>query len=90
VCYGRISRYAPVEEEGAYRFANVGRSVRPSVRRKTKWLPTIILKLIYHRAFIFHMLIGLSEDKNPIDIGFTRSKVTMVTFVKKNVFHSLF
>jgi len=24
---------------------------------------------------MFHMLIGLSEDKTPIDFGFTRSKV---------------
>ena len=38
----------------------------------------------YYRAFIFHMQIGLDEDKNAIDFGFTRSKVkvTRVTFVK--------
>jgi len=43
----------------------------------------------FQRAFIFHMPInGLSEDMNPIDIEFTRSKVnvTRVTFVKIVVF----
>jgi len=39
------------------------------------------------------MLIGLGEDKNPIDFGITRSKIKIkrVTFVKKvnNVFHSV-
>jgi len=41
-----------------------------------------MLKTIYHRAFIFHMLIGLGKDKTPINIGFIRSKVkvTWVTF----------
>jgi len=34
------------------------------------------LKTFYHRAFIFNMLIGLL-------FGFTRSKATTVTFVKK-------
>ena len=40
---------------------------------------------LFIRAFIFHMLIGLGEDKNTIDFGFTRSKVKVikVTFVKK-------
>jgi len=34
-----------------------------------------------HRALIFKMLIGLGENKNPINFGFTRSKVkvAMVT-----------
>jgi len=32
----------------------------------------IFLNIFYHRAFIFHMLIDLSEDMNPIDFGFTR------------------
>ena len=42
------------------------------------------LQNIDHRSFIFHMLIGLSEDKTPIDFVFTRSKskITRVTFVK--------
>jgi len=39
------------------------------------------------------MLIGLGEDKHPIDFGFTRSKVkvTRVTLVTtiKNVFRSI-
>jgi len=41
-----------------------------------------LLKTIYHRAIIFHMLIGLGKDKTPINIWFTRSKVkvTWVTF----------
>ena len=36
------------------------------------------------------MQIGLGEDKNPIDFGFTRSKVnvTRVTFVKKLILFS--
>jgi len=52
-------------------------SVGPSVRR---FLPTIILKtFFYHRAFIFHMLIGLGEDENPSYFGFTRSKVKVTS-----------
>jgi len=39
---------------------------------KIKWSPLIILRIIYHRAFIFHMLIGLGEDIIPIYFGFTR------------------
>ena len=31
------------------------------------------------------MLIGLGKDQTPIDFGFTRSKVTWVTFIKKKV-----
>jgi len=38
---------------------SVGRSVY-------EWVEIIILKTIYHRAFVVHMLIGLGEDKNPI------------------------
>ena len=41
------------------------------------------LRTVYHRVFIFHMLIGLGEDKTAIDIGITMSKVK-VTFVKTN------
>ena len=49
-----------------------------------KWFFLIFLRTIYHRAFIYNVLIGLSEDKTPIDFGFTRSKgnVTRVRFVK--------
>ena len=44
------------------------------------------MKTIYHRAFIYHVLIGLGENKNLIDFGFTGSKVkvTSVTFVKQS------
>ena len=44
----------------------------------------ILLRTIYPIAFICIVLIGLSEDKTPIDFGFTRSKgkVTRVTLVK--------
>jgi len=55
------------------------------VRRTTlkKGLPLIILKIVYHRAFIFHMVIGLGDGLTPIDFVFFRVKVT---FVKKG-FH---
>jgi len=38
----------------------------------------------YHRAMTFRMMIGLGEDKNPLNFGFTRSKVkvTRITFEK--------
>ena len=53
-------------------------------KNKIKWFPLIILRIIYHRAFQFHMLNGLGEDMTCIDLGFTRSsvKVTMVIFCK--------
>ena len=49
-----------------------------------KSFPLILLINIYHIAFICNVLIGLSEDKTPIDFWFTRSKdkVTRFTFVK--------
>ena len=69
---------------------SVGRSVSPSVRPSVRWsvdqvVSNHYLETILDRAFIFHMLIGLGKDKNPIDFGFTRSKVkvTSETFVKK-------
>jgi len=70
----------PFEEEGAYCFANVGRYVGRSVCWSVclsvdQMVPIIILKTIYHSAFIFHMLIGLSEDKTPFDYEFTMSKI---------------
>ena len=51
---------------------------------KTKF-SLIILRTINHRAFIFHMLIGLMKDMTPVDFVFTRSKVkvTRVTLKKK-------
>jgi len=36
---------------------SVGRSVRPSVHRYTKWFPIIFLKTIYHRAALFTCLL---------------------------------
>ena len=41
----------------------------------------------YHRGFIFHMPIGIGGDMTPFDFLFTmsKSKVTRVTFVKKDV-----
>jgi len=48
------------------------------VRRITfvkKWFLLIILRTVYHRAFIFHMLIGLGEDMSPDVFMFTRSNV---------------
>jgi len=47
---------------------------------KKKFL-LVFLRTIYHRAFICNVPIALSEDKTPIDFGFTRSKVK-VTFVQ--------
>ena len=64
----------PFEEQGAYCFANVvGRSVLPSV------FPLVdqMVSDHYLEHFLsqsFHMLIGLGEDKNPIDFGFTGIK----------------
>jgi len=50
------------------------------------WFPLIFLRTIYHIlvAFICNVLIGLSEDKHPVDIGLTwsKEKVKRVTFVK--------
>ena len=40
-----------------------------------KWFPLIFLRSIYHRAIIFHMLIGLGEDMTLTDFRFTRLKV---------------
>ena len=39
-----------------------------------KWFPLIILRTIYHKAFIFYMLISLGKDMTCIDFGFTRSR----------------
>jgi len=51
----------------------------------------IILRTICHRAFIFHMQIGLGKDKHTINFRFTRSKVkvTRVTFEKKLIMFPL-
>jgi len=35
----------------------------------------LILRTVYHKAFIFHMLIGLGENKSPGVFKITRSKV---------------
>jgi len=43
------------------------------VRRITfvkKWFPLIILRTVYHRGFIFHMLIGPGEGLTPFDFVF--------------------
>jgi len=68
-----------------------------SLKKKKKWFPLIVWRTIYHRDFIFYLLISLGEDMAPIDSGFTRSKVkvTRVLFVKqwflliilKNIYH---
>jgi len=66
------------EAEGIYCFAlmSVGWSVD-----QNSFL--IILRTVDYRVFIFHMLIGLGEEKTHIDFEFTGSKVTRVTYVKK-------
>ena len=42
------------------------------------------LRTIYHSAFIFHKLMGLDRDMNPIDFELISSqvKVKRITFVK--------
>ena len=65
-------------------------SVRaPSFHRHTLFLLNI-LRTIYCRAFIFHMVIGHYEDMIPIDFGFTRVKVKVTVFffliILKNYF----
>jgi len=37
-----------------------------------QWLPLIIMNIIYHRAVLFHMLIGHGEALTPFDFGLTR------------------
>jgi len=64
------------EEEGAYRFANVCLSVRLSI---DQMVSDLYFFSIYHRDLIFHMLIGLGEEKNPINFRLTRSKVKVTT-----------
>jgi len=46
----------------------------------------LLLKTVYHRAFIFHMLIGLGENMISDVFKFTRSKVKVrcVTFVSNS------
>ena len=70
----------PFEEEGSYCFANVGLSV---VQLQIKWFPIVVLKTIYHRAFIFHILIGLGKDKTRTDFGFTNSRTHGSLLLKK-------
>jgi len=38
-------------------------------------VPLIILRIVYHRAFIFHMLIGPGEGLTHIDFVFLRVRV---------------
>jgi len=40
-----------------------------------QWFLLIILRNIYYKAIIFHMLIGLGEAMTLFDFGFTRIKV---------------
>ena len=60
------------------------RSVRWSVALSVHLSVDQMVSAHHHSAFIFYMLIGLGEDKTPIDFVFTRSKVkvTMVTFAR--------
>jgi len=49
-----------------------------------EWFLFIILRTIYHSAFIFHMLIGLDGNMTPINIDLIRSKVKVKNhFCKK-------
>jgi len=44
------------------------------------------MRTIYHRVVTCNVLIGLSEDKTPIAIGFTRSQSqAQVSHLKNNV-----
>jgi len=51
------------------------------VKKMYKWFPLILFRTIYHTTFILHMLIRLVKHMTRIDLWFTRSKVTRVTFV---------
>jgi len=86
----KVHTYAPLEKDGAYCFANtVNGSVCPSVRLSVDQLVSDHnLENYLSQSFHILMLIGLGEDKNPSDFGFTMSKVkvTRVTFVKKLMF----
>ena len=59
---------------------SVHQSVYPSVRSHTSF-PLNILRTIYYRVFMFHLVIGLYEDTIPIDFGFSRSKVKVTVFI---------
>ena len=60
------------------------------------WFLLIVLRIIYHRSFIFHLLIFLNEDMTYVDMELISSKlkVRRITFEKKvsphyleNVYH---
>ena len=53
-----------------------------------KCFPLIIFRTFYHRAIIFHMLIGLGENMTCIGFAFFKVKVTSVLFCKKHAFRS--
>ena len=60
------------------------KGTRITFKNMYTWFLFVILRTIYHKAFIFHMLIGLDRDLTHIDIGVIRSKVKVrrITFVK--------
>ena len=53
--------------------------LRQSVHGHTSFLLSI-LGIIYCKAFIFHIVIGLYEDMIPIDFGFSKLKVVQTYF----------
>jgi len=68
---------------------SVNGSVCPSVRLSVdQMVSDHNLENYLSQSFHILMLIGLGEDKNPIDFGFTSSKVkvTRAIFVKKLMF----
>jgi len=54
-----------------------GKVTRVAFAKKCRqsWFLLIILRTVYHRAFIFHVMIGLGEITIPYVFNFTRSKV---------------
>ena len=69
----------PFEEEGVYCFADVGRSVRPSVRPSvrlyTKRFPDDNLRTRWPRIMKLQREVGHDLQMTPIDFGVSRSKV---------------
>ena len=45
----------------------------------------MILRIVYHEVFIFHMLIGLDGGVTTIDIELIRSKVKVRRITRKNM-----
>jgi len=56
-------------------FSSLGQKSKLHDHIVKQWFPLIILRVVYHRFFILHMLIGLGADMIPIEFEFSGSKV---------------